>query len=87
MNASNLVFEKASNDLVIEVINIDYPVFVDGSKPSVAIKGWYIGSLYHHVYVETKDSSVWHNRAACRYGLLKSSTFRCSLNTLCIVCT
>ena len=57
-NASNLIFEKANNDLVIEVINIDYPVFVDGSKPSVVIKGWYIGSLYHHVYVETKDKTV-----------------------------
>ncbi|XP_065916665.1 uncharacterized protein [Dysidea avara] len=57
-NTSNLVIERSIDDLVIEVINVKYPVFIDGSKPSVVIKGWYVGSLYRHAYIEAEDGTI-----------------------------
>ncbi len=56
---SNLRYEKAGNDLVIRVINVQYPVFVDVTKPTVIFKGWYIDSrLYHHAYINTADGKI-----------------------------
>ena len=57
-NMSNLRYEKAGNDLVIRVINTQYLVFYDGTKPTVIFKGWYIDTKYHHAYVETADGRI-----------------------------
>ena len=58
-NMSHLRYEKAGNDLIVRVINIQYPVFYDGTKPTVIFKGWFIDSrLYHHAYIDTTDGRI-----------------------------
>ena len=54
-----LRYEKAGDDLVVRVINTQYPVFYDGTKPTVIFKGWFIDSrLYHHAYIDTADGRI-----------------------------
>ena len=58
-NISELWYEKVMYDLVLRVINSQYPVFYDGSKPTVIFKEWFIDSMfYQHTYIEGKDGSV-----------------------------
>lgn len=56
---SNLRYEKAGNNLVIRVINTQYPVFYDGTKPTVIFRDWFIDARkYHHAYIETADGRI-----------------------------
>ena len=58
-NMSHLRYERVGNDLIVRVINIQYPVFYDGTKPTVIFKGWFIDSrLYHHAYIDTTDGRI-----------------------------
>ena len=58
-NISELWYEKVMYDLVLRVINSQYPVFYDGSKPTVIFKEWFVDSMfYQHTYIEGKDGSV-----------------------------
>lgn len=57
-NMSNLRYEKAGNNLVVRVINTQYPVFYDGSKPTVIFEGWFIDSGYHHAYIVTANGRI-----------------------------
>ena len=59
---SSLVYLKSNNDLIIQTINIQYPVFIDESKPIIVFKDWYVcQQLYQHLYIDTQDGRIATN--------------------------
>jgi len=58
INMLNLVYSKNNDDLIIQCADVEYPIFIDGSKLTVIIKGWYSSDLYRHVMIDTADGIV-----------------------------
>lgn len=57
-NLSSLWYEVAGDDVVIRVINSQYPVFYDGSKPAVVFRSFMVAPEYQHASIETADGNV-----------------------------
>ena len=58
VNLSGLWYEIAGDNVVIRVINSQFPVFYDGSKPAVVLAGFMKGSEYQHANLETADGII-----------------------------
>ena len=59
---SSLFYVKNNNDLIIQATNIQYPYFIDASKPNVVVKDWYVcQQLYQHLYVDAEDGRIATN--------------------------
>ena len=57
-NLSHIWYEVVGHDVIIRAINIQYPVFYDGSKPAVVFKSFMVSSKYQHTNLEMADGSV-----------------------------
>ena len=57
-NLSSLWYEIAGDDIVLRVINSQYPVFYDGNEPAVMFKSFNVAPVYRHANIETADGSV-----------------------------
>ena len=57
-NLSSLWYEIAGDNVVIRVINPQFPVFYDGSRPAVVLAGFMKGSEYQHANIETADGII-----------------------------
>ena len=57
-NISNVWYEIVGDDVILRVINVQYPVFYDGSKPAVIFKNFTADSRYQHINIETADGSI-----------------------------
>ena len=58
-NMSQMRYEKAGNDLIVRVINIQHPVFYDVTKPTVIFQGWFTDNRwYHHAYIDAADGRI-----------------------------
>ena len=57
-NLSEIWYEIIDKDVRIRVINSQYPVFYDGSKPAVVFKSFMLEPRYQHVNMEMADGSI-----------------------------
>ena len=57
-NLSQIWYEIVGQDVVLRVINIQYPVFYDGEKPAIVFKSFMTNSKYQHVNIKTADGNT-----------------------------
>ena len=57
-NISNVWYEIIEHDVVLRVINHQYPVFYDGEKPAVIFKSFMLDPRYQHTKMEMADGSI-----------------------------
>ena len=57
-NESNIWYEIIGHDVIVRAINVQYPVFYDGSKPAVIFKSFMVNSKYQHTNMEMADGSI-----------------------------
>lgn len=57
-NLSSLWYEIAGKDVIIRVINSQYPTFYDGHKPMVVFRSFMNGPKYQHTDIETAEGYI-----------------------------
>ena len=62
-NISNMWYEIIGKDVALRVINVEYPVFYDGTKPAVVFRSFMVDSRYQHANLEMADGSIVDLRA------------------------